>query len=50
MPSLVNFGLVVLEKKSKCEKLRYGRTDGRIDERQTTADQKSSLEPSDQQS
>ena len=47
MPSLVEFGPVVLEKKSKIGKV-YRRTDrqtdGRTDRRRTKGDQKSSLE------
>ena len=52
MPSLVEIGPVVLEKKVKCEKFTDGRTDGqtdgRTDRRRTKGDEKCSLELSAQ--
>ena len=47
MPSLVEIGPVILEKKSKIGKV-YERTDRQTDRRQTKGDQKGSLELSAQ--
>ena len=44
MPSLVEIGPVVYEKKMNCEKYIDRRTDGWADGRRTLGDQKSSLE------